>query len=233
MAFPADLNPERVILENSNAWMLDYVQGSQEWLDARKMAVGGSVVHALLGKSAYNTRYSAIASMIASESIEMNVPIVRGLLGEKYIRDYLSEQLGMNIREIGMGVKKDAPWMRASPDGIYDLGNGDIGIVEIKIISSRHRTLPYYNICVALQDDNSDVNALVHDEHWNQVHYTAGVLGAKEITYCVLCWKFDGSGTGVQPGFIYCARFKPDEKLFQNLHVPVAKLAYELACARK
>ena len=227
------LDMNRVIMETPSAWIFDYVQGSQEWLDARKMAVGGSTVFAILGKSKYSTRYQAISAMISSESLEMTVPIVRGLVGEKYIREYLIDNLGLNVREVGIAVKKDAPWMRASPDGIYTMANGDIGIIEIKVISSRVRTSPYYNVFVQLGDGNLNVDAVVHDEHWNQVHYTAGVIGAKEITYCVLCWNFEGASSGKQPGFIYCSRFVPDSHLFQNIHVPAAKLAYEMACARK
>ncbi len=233
MEFPSDLSRADLVSENDSCWMFGFPQGSAQWGNARLMAIGGSGIYALLGKSEYITRYKAIALMVSGGSIEITVPIARGIVGESYVRNYLSDRLGINIREIGIAVKKDAPWMRASPDGIYDLPGGGIGIVEIKVISSRARTAPYYNTYVKLGDGVMDVNPPIHDEHWHQVHYVAGVMGAKEVTYCVLCWNFDGAHTGKQGPFIYCVRFVPGTYLFEKIHVPTARNAYQQALARK
>jgi len=206
------------------ALIYGFKQGSQEWLDARKYSVGGSTIAAVMALSQYKTRWQALADMVDSKSLFVHRTIMLGTVGESYLREWLSSKLGIAIGEIGMAVKRDAPWMRASPDGVYSVtrpdGSEGIGIVEIKVASSKARTR-------ALLSSVKNVVAygtapdLMPIEHWHQVNYTAGVIGACEITYAVMVWPTEG------PGAIIVKRFEPDRDLFTQKHVPEAYDAYK------
>jgi hypothetical protein len=146
---------------------------------------------------------------------------MRGSIGEGDIRDYISLRTGIQFRQIGLAVSKKYPWMRASPDGIYRQTNGNLGIIEIKIISSSKRRsniiekviIPTYNMKPLLTEP-------IIADHYHQTHYTAGVLGATEIIYvALLCSNgsnFDSDDT------IIMQKYRFNKELFENVHVPKA-----------
>ena len=224
---PSDLRLDSLVGETDTAWLYGFEQGGDEWKAARKMAVGGSTVAAVLGLSRYSTKDQAEAGLLGSSELRLTPVIIRGSVGESLIRDWVSAQLGLTVREIGIAVRKGMPWMRASPDGIYDLPGGGIGILEIKVVSSRLRRTPFDIAAYQLISGKGMIGMDLIEEHRHQVHYTAGVIGANEITYCVLIWPDDYSGSGRM-----CVwRFSPDTDLFNNIHVPAARCVYNRACA--
>lgn len=224
---------ENLIFETERAWVFGFKQATEPWFKAREMAVGGSSCAAHLGKSKYNTKHDAIAGMICARKIPLTVPMARGNAGEKYLRDHVSKLYGIEIQEVGMCIKKDAPWMRASPDGIYRLPDGSFGIVEFKVVSSRKNSDRFYSAYVTLTGGRELDDMPILPEHVHQINYTAGILGAVEMIYAVLVWEFDSQNLGKQPPFIYCAKYRPDMAIFEKIYVPAAKEAYEIAAKYK
>ena len=227
------LPEDEILFETEKAWVFKFLQGSQTWLDARQMAVGGSACAAHLGMSKYTSKNAAVAAMICARKISLTIPMIRGNVGERYLRAHVEKVYGISIQEVGMCIKKDAPWMRASPDGIYRLPDGRLGIVEFKVVSSRKNAEIFYDTYVTLHDGKSLETSPILTEHVHQINYTAGVLGAVEVIYAVLVWGFDSLANGKQPPFILCTRYVPNEHIFEKLYVPTARLAYEKASAWK
>jgi hypothetical protein len=217
---PDDLDSSDIAEESPEAWMYGFPQGSDKWHAARKNAIGGSAICAILGESKYATKTQAIANILHSQELQLTEIILRGTVGEAPIRDYVNGLLGLqNLREIGIAVHKKAPWMRASPDGVYDLPGGGLGVLEIKVVSSRARREELNLSVDRLLNTGSTAGFRIFDEHRHQMHYTAGVIGATELTYCVLVWP-----TG-QQGYIIIRQFPADPEIFRDIHVPAALAA--------
>jgi hypothetical protein len=196
-----------LVRETSDAYIYGFKQGSPEWHKHR--CIGGSVISAAIGASRYMTREEAIAGIIHPRSLDMTTPIIRGLVGEDVVRKYISLKTGVEFEQVGMAISKKYPWMRASPDGIYTLPDGKLGILEIKIISSQYRS----NIAIAAHDKDP-----IFIDHLHQVNYTAGIIGATEITYATLLWTDECR--------ILVRRFAPNMNLFERIHVPKAREIY-------
>jgi hypothetical protein len=227
---PADLDPSRIGEETPEAWIYGFPQGGDEWKAARRMAVGGSTVGAVLGLSRYATPAQAVAGMVDSTELRLTPIIIRGTVGEAPIRRWVCDQLGLAVREVGLAIRKGMPWMRASPDGIYDLPGGGLGVLEIKVVSSRMRRAPFEIAANQALTGQGPIGADLLEEHRQQVHYTAGVLGAQEITYCALIWPDDAlgpglPGSGTATGYLCVWRLAPDHGLFRGTQVPAARAA--------
>jgi putative phage-type endonuclease len=221
---PADIDPSRAAEETPQAWLCDFAQGSEEWHRARRLAVGGSTIGAVLGNSRYKTRTQAIRDMIYCPPLQMTTIITRGSVGEAHVREYLQKALGFaGVREIGIAIHKAAPWMRASPDGLYTTPAGELGMLEIKVVSSQGRREAFNAAWDRMIGGEGQAGDPIPDEHWHQIHYTAGVLGAAEIAYCVYVYP---SSALLDDSHIDVFLLRPDKELFENTHVPAARAAY-------
>jgi len=116
----------------------DLVQGSQEWLDARRGIVTASTISKLLTpqlKVADNDTSRGLINTLAAERITGNVDYVypsfdmqRGTEREPYARQYYADthspvtEMGFMVRDFGGYV------IGYSPDGLV----GEDGLVEIK-----------------------------------------------------------------------------------------------------
>ena len=222
MELPADLCAADVVGETVGAWHMGFPQGGATWLRARHLAVGGTAIASLLGDSRYRSPEETIAEMVEPRRLEITLPMARGLAGEGVVRRWVEETYGTPIEEIGMAVSKAMPWMRASPDGIYRLPGGGIGLLEIKVASSIYRIKSLRAVAGRLATGPVDAGWIPR-EHYHQINYAAGVLGAEEILYCVLAWD----------ACILTARMAPDPALFWEKHVPAAAAAYNRALQLK
>jgi len=219
---PLPISERFLIGETDLAHLYGFKQGSKEWLESRNMAIGGTRIGALIGQSKYSTPAQAVMGMISEVPLRPTKAIARGTVGEEIIRKELSKQLGITIREVGIAVSKEHPWMRASPDGIYSLPNGGLGIVEIKIFSSPARAAPLMDWMQKMRKGESCAPQ-IPPEHFHQMQYTAGVIGATEITYCALIWPTYGCGP--ETGGLIVHRFDADSALYQDVYVPYARAA--------
>ena len=106
-------------------------QRSEEWFEARKCRVTGSVVGAILGLNSWMTADDVMRQMVrqyhgAEREFKGNVATEYGSFHENGAgRDYELET-GNRIEDCGFFVHED--WLGASPDGLLDNG----GLIEIK-----------------------------------------------------------------------------------------------------
>ena len=188
---------------------------------ARRRAVGGSVVYALTGASRFRTARQALAGMVDCPEVPLTLPMAKGNAGEKSVRDYVSRTMGLKIREVGIAVHLKYPWVRASPDGIYDVPGGGLGVLEVKVATSWGRQESVGRTVERLRCGKAPLPE-IPPEHWYQIHYTAGVLGASEILYCVLLLP---SAPG-KAGQVLVVKVQADRTLYEEELLPMAAEAH-------
>jgi putative phage-type endonuclease len=125
-------------------------QRSQQWHEARKAKITGSVSGAILGLNPYMTpdavmrrlvrdyhgQESEFTGNIATEYGQLNEPMA--LLG--FINKY-----GYAVDEVGFCVHANYAWLGASPDGIFENNMGEQCILEIKCpFGLRNDLLPVF-----------------------------------------------------------------------------------------
>lgn len=119
--------------------LTDLVQGSPEWLEARRGMVTASEVGALITaktlKVAANDTSRALALLLVAERITgwvdpvyVGGDMIRGTLDEPVARDWYSEHYAP-VSEVGFIVRDDWGFsIGYSPDGLV----GDDGLIEVK-----------------------------------------------------------------------------------------------------
>lgn len=118
----------------------DLIQGTDEWIEARRGMVTASVVGQLITtktiKPADNdTSRGLVASLVAeritgyTEPTWMNDDMARGVMHEPIARDKYAEVNRVAVTEVGFIVREEKGWtLGYSPDGLV----GDDGLLEIK-----------------------------------------------------------------------------------------------------
>lgn len=116
------------------------VQGSDEWLEARRGMLTASTIGQLITpktvKPAANDYSRALIATLAAERITgwvdpvwVNSDMQRGQDDEPVARDYYAEHTGQTVKEVGFLVREfDNFKLGFSPDGLV----GDDGLLEIK-----------------------------------------------------------------------------------------------------
>ncbi len=217
-----EIDPKWIAGETKTSTLYNFEQGSDEWVSAR--CIGGSTICEIMGMSLYNTPAQSLMNVRCPRKLTMNSAIFRGSLGEDVVRKYIADKMGLNVRSVGMAVHNKYPWMRASPDGLYDLPNGELGIVEIKVFSSPSRCQMASTVTIPICSGKGPVGDSIFAEHFHQVHYTAGVIGAKEIVYVTLLCS--PGGIVDTDDRLIVRRFPANVDVFENVHIPMAKVAY-------
>jgi len=119
-------------------------QRSQEWFEARKSKITGSMVGAVLGVNPWATPEDAMRTMVrshfgAESEFTGNIATEYGVLNEPNAIADLEMQIGTNVEEVGFIVHPKLDWLGASPDG-FILDNA---ILEVKCpFGKRHDTDP-------------------------------------------------------------------------------------------
>jgi len=108
-------------------------QRSQEWFDARKGRITGSMVGAILGLDPNCTRDEAMRRMVrayhgAPSEFKGNIATQWGITHEDEAREAFQHDLGHLVKPASFVVHPDLPWIGASPDGLI----GDGALIEIK-----------------------------------------------------------------------------------------------------
>ena len=179
----------------------DLVQGSDEWLEARRGLVTASVVGKLITartvKPASNDDSRALTALLVAERITghvdpvyVNDDMMRGQLDEPVARDLYSQHFAP-VRESGFLVRSEPHWkLGYSPDGLV----GDDGLIEIK--SRRQKK----HLQTILADE-------VPTENMGQLQAGLFVTGRAWIDYVSFC--------GGMP--LYVKRVEPDERWFDTI----------------
>ncbi|TDE03434.1 lambda exonuclease family protein [Jiangella asiatica] len=117
----------------------DLLQGSDEWLEARRGIVTASVVGQLVTpktvKPAENVHSRAIVNLLVAERITgwvepeyVGHDQIRGSLDEPVARSLYAEHYAP-VTEVGLMIRDEGSWrLGFSPDGLV----GDDGLIEIK-----------------------------------------------------------------------------------------------------
>jgi putative phage-type endonuclease len=124
------------VFEFKNAVFLGlHENGSPEWHELRKGAVGGSQVGTILGVNPWESAVTAFYK--ATGAIDDHIkPSMSMRLGTKLEDDILEvfseEHPELEIFTTGTYASYKAPWQHANPDGIYRKADGTLGVIEIK-----------------------------------------------------------------------------------------------------
>lgn len=108
-----------------------YEAGSPEWVEARREAVNGSEIAAILGLSPFESRFSLWhrkAGTIADE-VEQQPQMYWGNRLESVVRDEFNQRHGRDFRPLGLFRHHERTWQGGGPDGI-DVENGEL--LEVK-----------------------------------------------------------------------------------------------------
>ncbi len=108
-----------------------------QWLEYRRLGIGGSDVGAILGLSPFRTArdiyFDKIGMKFANEQKDNWVALEIGHLLEDLVAKIFSEQTGLNIfQEKKMFFHPDYPFMLADLDYLVTMPDGTIAILEIK-----------------------------------------------------------------------------------------------------
>jgi hypothetical protein len=118
----------------------DLIQGSEEWLAARRGIVTASVVGKLVTsktvKVANNDDSRGLTALLVAERITghthpsfINDDMMRGHAEEPRARDWYSENRQRPVDEVGFLVREEPTWtLGFSPDGLV----GGTGLIEVK-----------------------------------------------------------------------------------------------------
>lgn len=108
-------------------------QRSQEWFDARKGRVTGSMVGAILGLDPNCTREEAMRRMVrayhgAPSEFKGNIATQWGVTHEDEAKEKFERITDIEVKPASFVVHPTIPWLGASPDGYV----GDDALLEIK-----------------------------------------------------------------------------------------------------
>lgn len=121
----------------TTARALPYAEPQSDlWHEHRKGRLGGSEIAAIAGESKYESAYSLWAKKLdlIPSAVADNEPMYWGRKLESVIIDRFADDNPQYrvFRDVGTWVNKKHDFMLANPDAIYQMANGDFGVLEIK-----------------------------------------------------------------------------------------------------
>lgn len=103
-----------------------------EQLEIRSRGITGSEIAAIAGLSPYDGPLEVWAKKLGLVEDENSAVMDRGTYLERGIRDWYCAKTGATVTDVGTVVHPSHPLVIATPDGIADLGNGNVRGLEIK-----------------------------------------------------------------------------------------------------
>lgn len=109
-----------------------------EWLERRKVSIGGSECACLVGMNPYRTNVELWEQKLGrrkTEDISDNPYVQYGTKAESFLRDLFQldfPQLKVEYVENNMWINSDYPFAHASLDGWLTDAEGRLGVLEIK-----------------------------------------------------------------------------------------------------
>lgn len=189
------------VSEQQRQEILNYKQGSDEWLHARKGRINSSMAGMCAGHNlhqSYPITYALELMLYKDgydETLKDNPNIVRGKKLEPFIHSmavsvlakHLHETEGVNpdtiySEETGSCLSSEHPWLAASTDGILHYGGKQV-LLEYKAPNKLVRRV----------DDDGVERAYIKDEYYDQITMAMYCYGIHEqyfVMYSqgVLCW---------------------------------------------
>jgi len=177
----------------------DLIQGSDEWLAARRGIVTASVVGQLITaktiKPAANDYSRALTMTLVAERITgwtepvyVSDDMMRGTMDEPIARDAYSRHAGVDVAEVGFMTRDDWGFtLGFSPDGLV----GDHGLIEIKSRRQKKHLATILSDEVPLENvAQIQAGLLVSGREWcDYVSFSGGMpLWVKRVTPSVM-WQ--------------------------------------------
>jgi hypothetical protein len=117
-------------------------QGSEEWLFARKLTVGGSEISLLLGKSKYGAVKEFIVSKSRFAKFKASAPLWFGSMMEQVTEKYVEKKYNCIIYETGSVKSKKTERISYSPDGLAVVNSGDQADIVLFEFKSPFMAIP-------------------------------------------------------------------------------------------
>lgn len=182
-----------------------FEQRSPEWFKLRTGALTGSIAAEWGGENQTDLKQLAqrICGLI---SIPINDAMRNGTMAEPIIRDWYSSYVKTSINEVGMGIWKENPIFRASPDGLMTIDGRDL-VVEIKAPKKLYHQLISHAEATEKGYTPSGTSHIFRS-HYAQMTATCAVFGRKACDYVVV---------SLESGRAYCERISFDEDYWNRL----------------
>ena len=154
----------------------------EEWLQTRRIGIGGSDVSSILGFNPYKTALDVYYEKISEEVIEtpMNAKMRAGVMLEDVVADWFVIETGLKVqRDNKIRIHKEIPFLIGNIDRLIIGNNGDgPGVLEIKTTSG----------FVAKNWEDGDVPL----NYYAQLQHYLSVTGYKYGYFAVLVdgWDF-------------------------------------------
>lgn len=206
-------------IDHGDYWELSAPQGDDLWLEGRKGRITTSVSGAMVGISKFKTpeeQGKIIAGIVEEEFTEDEIErMSHGTNNEGPCREWYSNVIGKEIREMGLVVPKWDMQIGASVDGVIV---GTEGIIEIKCPVRMYYPLEQYM-------DQKQTGWIpgpkyfkhIWPTHLSQMYHAMAVMGKKYCVYIVY-------STVDKTVFTQTIPFDPD---YWNDHYAILKENYD------
>lgn len=182
----------------------EMIQGSEEWLRARKGRLTASqMAKVITATGKLSTQWEKLAIKLAAECVKPeeapafigNIHTDRGHELEPVARDWFTQWSGLDVRTVGFVTKEDNPVLGCSPDAlIYD--EGEIGTDEN---GAPHYIIEPKPVCgLEIKCPLVETHALYHYEDQLPEAYRAQVHGSMAVT-SLRKWWFMSYNEGTEP----------------------------------
>jgi hypothetical protein len=174
-------------------------QLSEEWKRLRIGSLSASKITSLIGDSPFSKspEESALECLGLTKPIftkEAQARMKIGTDNEGLVREWYSKRIGIPIRELGLAIWKENPIFRSSLDGIYTIGDQNVGL-EIKITDSMYKPLLLHHhshhpkLNDVMNDEPQRKNNHIWLSHYDQMIQNMAISGLDRMDYVVVDWK--------------------------------------------
>ncbi len=151
----------------------------EDWLEYRRLGIGGSDAAAILGISPWRTArdlYYDKLNVVTADDIDNWVALEVGNLLEPLVARIFAKKMGLNVYQWKkMFQHPQYPWMLADLDYLVDLPDGKRAILEIKTTNYNAKDKWWY--------DGQEIVPIYYESQGR--HYMA-VMGIDRVYYCCL-----------------------------------------------
>lgn len=176
----------------------------EEWLELRRLGIGGSDAAGLLGVSPWSSPVSIFADKVLGSDDADSEPMYWGRTLEPVILAHYSRETGRTVKSDGRLLRsKRWPFMQVTLDGTQAGPSGEVGFVEVK------------NTRFHLKDG-------VPEHYWIQMQHQYAVTGYSWGSFAVL----------VMGSEFYWSDVKRDNEFILETLVPACAAMWERVEAR-
>lgn len=198
--------------------IVDFLQGSADWLLWREGGIGGSDAPAIMGASPYQTRQGLLIQKVTKKAkfgrktnTGKTSAMMRGINKEPEVRQDYIDRTG-NVIKPACCISDEYPWMRASLDG---LTNDLALIVEIK--------------CPKYEDHFAALAGTVPSHYWPQVQHQLACTGCSRLHY--VSWS-DNKRLDLPTQALAIVKVKPDKTYIDYLIAEESAFVQEMTRLR-